>query len=66
MTHTCDGTWELEIMDNWPVYVQLNVFGYVDYFYGDVDGDGVLDRLPPNSAAPNYVNMTAPPKPYIA
>ena len=66
MTHTGDGTWELEIMDNWPAYVQLNVFGYDDYFYGDVDGDGVLDRLPPNSAAPNYVNMTAPPKPFIA
>ncbi|KAF9777816.1 hypothetical protein BJ322DRAFT_1176726 [Thelephora terrestris] len=37
-----------------------------DYFYGDVDGDGVLDRLPPNSAAPSYVNMTAPPEPFIA
>ena len=23
--------------------------------------EGVLDRLPPNSAAPNYINMTAPP-----
>ena len=66
MTHNSDGKWELEIMDNWPAYVQLNVFGYDDYFYGDTDGDGVLDRLPPNSAAPNYVNMTAPPKPYIA
>ena len=66
MTHNPDGTWELEVMDNWPAYLQLNVFGYDDYFYGDVDGDGILDRLPPNSAAPNYVNMTAPPKPYLA
>ena len=66
MTHNAEGKWELEIMDNWPAYVQLNVFGYDDYFYGDVDGDGVLDRLPPNSAAPNYVNMSAPPKPYLA
>ena len=66
MTHTPEGKWELEIMDNWPAYVQLNVFGYDDYFYGDTDGDGILDRLPPNSAAPNYVNMTAPPKPYLA
>ena len=66
MTHNEEGKWELEIMDNWPAYVQLNVFGYDDYFYGDTDGDGVLDRLPPNSAAPNYINMTAPPKPYLA
>lgn len=65
MTHNADGRWELEIMDNWPAYVQLNVFGK-DYFYGDVDGDGVLDRLPPNSNAPNYINMTAPPKPFLA
>ena len=66
MTHNAEGKWELEIMDNWPAYLQLNVFGYDDYFYGDTDGDGILDRLPPNSAAPNYVNMTAPPKPYLA
>ena len=66
MTQNAEGKWELEIMDNWPAYLQLNVFGYDDYFYGDTDGDGILDRLPPNSAAPNYVNMTAPPKPYLA
>ncbi|KAF9053716.1 modular protein with glycoside hydrolase family 13 and glycosyltransferase family 5 domains [Hymenopellis radicata] len=51
------GMWELEIMANWPTYVQLNVWGFDDYYYGDVDGDGVLDRLPPNTNAPNYVNM---------
>ncbi|TDL24794.1 glycoside hydrolase family 13/glycosyltransferase family 5 protein [Rickenella mellea] len=61
-----DGKWELEVMATWPTYVQLNVFGYDDYFYGDTDGDGVLDRLPPNSAAPNYLNMSAPPHPHLA
>lgn len=39
-----------KIMARWPTYVQLNVYGYDDYFYGDTDGDGVMDRLPPNSA----------------
>jgi alpha-1,3-glucan synthase len=39
-----------KIMASWPSYVQLNVFTYDDYFYGDTDGDAVLDRLPPNSA----------------
>ncbi|KAF8522241.1 glycoside hydrolase family 13 and glycosyltransferase family 5 protein [Hysterangium stoloniferum] len=66
MQHTGDGKWELEIMASWPTYVQLNVFGFDDYFYGDTDGDGVLERLPPNSAAPNYVNMSAPPHPHLA
>lgn len=37
-------------MARWPTYVQLNVYGYDDYFYGDTDGDGIMDRLPPNSA----------------
>lgn len=54
-----DGKWELEIMATWPSYVQLNVYGNDDYFYGDTDGDGIMERLPPNSAAPNYLNMSA-------
>ncbi len=49
MKQSGDGQWELEIMSTWPSVVQLNVFGYDDFYYGDVDGDGVLDRLPPNS-----------------
>ncbi|KAF8334274.1 modular protein with glycoside hydrolase family 13 and glycosyltransferase family 5 domains [Cantharellus anzutake] len=58
--------WELEVMARWPTNIQLNVYAYDDYFYGDTDGDGVLDRLPPNSAAPNYLNMTTPPHPHLA
>ena len=66
MTQTSDGQWELEIMSTWPTIVQLNVFGYDDFYYGDVDGDGVLDRLPPNTAAPVYCNLSAPPRPHIS
>lgn len=29
--------------------VIIPVIGFDDYFYGDADGDGVMDRLPPNS-----------------
>ncbi|CAA7271667.1 unnamed protein product [Cyclocybe aegerita] len=61
-----DGKWELEIMASWPTYIQLNVWGFDDYFYGDADGDGVLDRLPPNTVAPNYLNISAPPSPHLA
>lgn len=66
MNHVGNGQWELEIMAQWPTYLQLNVFGYDDYYYGDVDGDGVLDRLPPNSVAANYLNMSAPPWPALS
>ncbi|KAH9484208.1 Cell wall alpha-1,3-glucan synthase mok13 [Psilocybe cubensis] len=61
-----DGKWELEIMGSWPTYLQLNVWGFDDYFYGDADGDGVLDRLPPNTVAPNYLNISAPPSPHLS
>ncbi|KAJ7172450.1 modular protein with glycoside hydrolase family 13 and glycosyltransferase family 5 domains [Mycena filopes] len=66
MTQNDDGLWELEIMASWPTYVQLNVWGFDDYYYGDTDSDGILDRLPPNTAAPNYLNMSAPPSPHLA
>jgi alpha-1,3-glucan synthase len=66
MTQNDDGKWELEIMAIWPTYVQLNVWGFDDFFYGDSDGDGVLDRLPPNSVAPNYLNISAPPAPHLS
>ncbi|KAF7323001.1 Modular protein with glycoside hydrolase family 13 and glycosyltransferase family 5 domains [Mycena chlorophos] len=66
MTQNSDGLWELEIMASWPTYVEVNVWGYDDYYYGDTDGDGIMDRLPPNSDAPNYLNMSAPPSPHLA
>ncbi|KAL7416221.1 putative alpha-1,3-glucan synthase [Mrakia frigida] len=55
------GDWELPIIARWPSFLQINVYGFDDYFFGDADGDGVMDRLPPNSLTANYFNMTAPP-----
>ncbi|KAG2142801.1 uncharacterized protein EDB93DRAFT_1157751 [Suillus bovinus] len=66
MNLVSDGIWELEIMAAWPTYLQLNVFGYDDYYYGDIDGDGIMDRLPPNNIAPNYLKLSAPPYPALA
>ena len=66
MQQNSEGQWEVEIMASWPTYVQLNVWGYDDYYYGDYDNDGVLDRLPPNTIAPNYVNLSAPPSPHLS
>lgn len=56
---TEDGTWTLPVMDRWPSLIQVNIFGFDDYFLGDADGDGVIDRLPPNSLTANYFNSSS-------
>ena len=61
-TQTSDGKWELDIIDGWPSSIQLNVFVFDNYFYEDTDSDGILNQLPPNSLAVNFINMSAPPK----
>jgi alpha-1,3-glucan synthase len=61
-----DHNWELPISSAWPSYFQLNVWAYDDYFYGDTDGDGIIDRLPPNSQQANYLNISVPPAPHLA
>jgi len=66
MKQNDEGKWELDFMDGWPSSIQFNIYDFDDYFYGDADGDGVLDRLPPTSLAKNFVNMSAPPKPYLS
>lgn len=51
----------LQIMTRWPSFIQMNVFGFDDYFFGDADGDGVIDRLPPNSLSPSSRIIRRPP-----
>ncbi|OCB86737.1 modular protein [Sanghuangporus baumii] len=63
---TDDNRWELELMTTWPAYMMVNVFGFDDFWYGDTDGDGIMDRLAPNTVAANYLNMSAPPNPHLA
>ncbi|ORY31635.1 putative alpha-glucan synthase [Naematelia encephala] len=61
-----NATWKLPFMAAWPTYIQLNVWSYDDYFYGDTDSDGVIDRLPPNALQANYLNISVPPSPHLA
>ncbi|ODN77465.1 hypothetical protein L202_04642 [Cryptococcus amylolentus CBS 6039] len=63
---TGNGTWEFDMSAAWPAYIQLNIWAYDDYFYGDVDSDGIIDRFPPNSQTANYLNMSIPPSPHLA
>src|SRR5204863_1221547 len=61
-------------MADWPSLVQANLWGInpdgqpdQSYVYGDVDGDSILDRLPPSSLASNTMNITeGPTAPYLS
>ncbi|TIC95265.1 Cell wall alpha-1,3-glucan synthase mok13 [Colletotrichum higginsianum] len=68
MTQVGNNQWELHFMYEWPAQIQLNLWGInpdnqpdASFIYGDPNGDGVLDRLPPSSLSDNIVNLTSPP-----
>ena len=52
MAHNTEGKWELEAMDNGSACLQ-QAFRCDSYFDGGTDGDGILDRLPPDPNAPS-------------
>ena len=74
MKLTADGQWTYDFIADWPALIQLNLWGVnpdgqpdQSYVYGDVDGDSVLDRLPPTSLASNTMNITEGPlAPYLS
>lgn len=62
------GYWNFNFMTEWPANWQANIWGMnMDGLpdstgaFGDVDGDQVLDRLPPISLQHNVANITNPP-----
>ena len=69
-----DGLWKYRFVAEWPTQGQFNVWGMnpdgkpdQSYVYGDIDGDAILDRLPPSSLSATLVNVSkAPPMPYLA
>ena len=69
-----DKLWKFNFMGEWPVQVALNAWGMnpdgqpdQTRVYGDIDGDMVLDRIPPLSLIQNLINITeSPPSPYLA
>ncbi|KAH8702491.1 putative alpha-1,3-glucan synthase [Talaromyces proteolyticus] len=68
------GQWEFNFMAEWPTRVALNAWGMNDdgqpdnaQIYGDIDGDMILDRIPPISLLSNFINVTDPPPwPYLS
>ncbi len=60
-------------MTEWPSTLQVNVWGTnpdgqpdQTMVFGDVDNDGVLDRMLPDSLGETLINFTSPPSPYLA
>ncbi|KAF6820108.1 alpha-glucan synthase [Colletotrichum plurivorum] len=74
LKHVSESQWEWHYMDEWPNYFKFSIWGMnpdkmpdQSFVYGDVDGDNVVERLPPSSLFENAVNITsAPPRPYLA
>jgi alpha-1,3-glucan synthase len=68
-----DGLWSYDLVTDFPSYLVFNVWGMnpdgipdKSQSLGDVDGDHVLDWVPPDSLARNLVNISRPPpKGYI-
>ncbi|KAI9791171.1 MAG: Cell wall alpha-1,3-glucan synthase ags1 [Candelina submexicana] len=69
-----NGRWIINFMTEWPAIFQVNVWGINPSgqpdqtgVLGDIDGDSILDRLPPSSLAATIVNITeVPPSPFLA
>ncbi|CAG7931725.1 unnamed protein product [Penicillium olsonii] len=68
------GLWEIHFMGEWPVQVSFNAWGLNEnglpdqtQVFGDIDGDNVLDQVPPVTLLSNVFNVTIPPpSPYLS
>lgn len=73
MSQDASGNWTFDLFTEWPTNISVNVWGInpdgnpdKTAAYGDVDQDGVLDWIPPDSLAPNVINIsTAPGAGYV-
>ena len=61
-------TWTFDFVHELPAQVSVNIWGVnpdgqpdKTRIYGDIDGDNILDRIPPYSLINNVINITAPP-----
>ncbi|KAI5242087.1 alpha-1,3-glucan synthase [Aureobasidium subglaciale] len=73
MHQDSEGVWNFDLSSEWPTSVILNVWGMnpdgapdKSAAFGDVDGDMVVDFVPPDSLSFNQINITAPHWPHTA
>ncbi|KAL4788597.1 hypothetical protein BJX76DRAFT_353043 [Aspergillus varians] len=71
---TVDGYWKYHFTAEWPTVGQLNIWGMnpdkkpdQSMVLGDINGDYILDRMPPSSLEATLIKIKEPPsKPYLA
>ncbi|KAL4797044.1 hypothetical protein BDV19DRAFT_397901 [Aspergillus venezuelensis] len=69
-----DGYWKFKLRTEFPAQGQFNVWGMnpdgepdQSFVFGDLDSDGVLDRMPPSSLSDLSINVTdRPPSGYLS
>ncbi|KAL4964121.1 alpha-1,3-glucan synthase Ags2 [Aspergillus stella-maris] len=69
-----DGYWKFKLRTEFPAQGQFNVWGMnpdgepdQSFVFGDLDSDGVLDRMPPSSLSVLSINVTdRPPSGYLS
>lgn len=74
MKLVADNTWNYTFMAEWPNTIAFNVWGMNpsgmpddSIVYGDVDGDFILDRVPPVTLLKNNVSLpVGPGMPYLS
>ncbi|KAL8734945.1 MAG: hypothetical protein Q9181_003013 [Wetmoreana brouardii] len=67
MAQASNGSWEIDLVAEWPTESVVNVWGMnpdgvpdKSMAFGDVDGDHVLDWVPPDSLAKNVIHFPRP------
>lgn len=73
MSQDSDGLWKFNLDAEWPTNLIINVWGMnpdglpdKSQAFGDINGDHVLDFVPPNSLSTNVINVsTVPSKRYL-
>jgi alpha-1,3-glucan synthase len=66
MTRERAGLWTFTIQGAFPTNITLDIYNDNVYMFGEVDHDGVLDRLPPAAQDRNHLHIPVPPSSYTA
>ncbi|KAI8902926.1 hypothetical protein BC833DRAFT_571187 [Globomyces pollinis-pini] len=56
--------WEFEVFEDFPANITVDIWNDGVHLFGDIDNDGVLDRLPPTAQDSNALRLTVPPTGY--
>jgi glycogen synthase len=61
-----NGLWTFTIQGTFPTNITLDIYNDNVFMFGEVDHDGILDRLPPAAQDRNHLHIPPPPTTYTA